>query len=85
MQLQKNYTAPETFKIIFLASPESDTTDQNPLQSHLKQVLYVLCSIAMSALTVRDPEPGPGGPGGPGGPWTPRPRPEPEPEVGPRC
>lgn len=38
----------------------------------------------MSALTVRDPEPGPGGPGGPGGPWIPRPRPEPEPEVGPR-
>lgn len=34
----------------------------------IKEVLYVLCSIAMSALTVRDPEPGPGGPGGPGGP-----------------
>lgn len=38
----------------------------------------------MSALTVRDPEPGPGGPGGPGGPWTPRLRPEPEPKVEPR-
>lgn len=41
--------------------------------------------MAMRALTVKDPELGPGGPGGPGGPWTPMLRPEPEPEVAPHC
>lgn len=49
----------------------------------LKQVVYLLCSMVMSALTVNDPCPG--GPGGPGGPWTARLRPEPEPEVAQRC
>lgn len=57
--------------------------NQSPLQSHLKQVPYLLCSRAIRAVTDRDPEPCPGGPGGPGGPWIPRLRPEPEPEVGP--
>lgn len=46
--------------------------------AQLEYELHLLCSIATRALTVKDPELGPGGPGGPGGPWTPMLRLEPE-------
>lgn len=48
--------------------------------AQLEYKVYLRCSMAMRALTVKDcPELGPGGPGGPGGPWTPMLRLEPEP------